>query len=125
MPLFLIAAPLLLTLTWSGSLPFRSSKREGSTEVQTQLQSTNSILRRLAIPQIVTAFLALTTFHVQIVNRISSGYILWYLHLASYVLKDQAGGVTKNSKLRKAGISAMIIYACIQAALYSAFLPPA
>ncbi|KAK0247491.1 ER membrane glycoprotein subunit of the GPI transamidase complex-like protein [Friedmanniomyces endolithicus] len=39
-------------------------------------------LQRLALPQLVLVGLAATSFHVQIINRISSGYPVWYLMLA-------------------------------------------
>ena len=40
------------------------------------------VLPRLALPQIVLVALTATTSHVQILNRISSGYPLWYFILA-------------------------------------------
>lgn len=40
------------------------------------------LLPRLALPQIVLVGMAATGFHVQIINRISSGYPLWYFIIA-------------------------------------------
>ncbi|TKA74175.1 hypothetical protein B0A55_06578 [Friedmanniomyces simplex] len=39
-------------------------------------------LPRFALPQLVLVGLTATSFHVQIINRISSGYPVWYLILA-------------------------------------------
>jgi phosphatidylinositol glycan class V len=75
------------------------------------------LLRRLALPQLAVAALAITSFHVQIVNRISSGYPLWYMHLARGVVADGKGA--------RRGVRAMVVYALVQGALFAAFLPPA
>lgn len=75
------------------------------------------IVTSLALPQLVLAVLALTSYHVQIITRISSGYPLWYIWLA-FKLQDRP---------RRASlvIRWMVIYALIQAGLYACFLPPA
>jgi GPI mannosyltransferase 2 len=41
---------------------------------------------RLAVPQLLLAVAAFTSFHVQIITRLSSGYPLWYLHIAQAIL---------------------------------------
>lgn len=71
----------------------------------------------MALPQLVLAVLALTTYHVQIITRISSGYPLWYIWLAA---KTQ-----ETPKRTVPIIRWMVIYALIQAGLYASFLPPA
>lgn len=72
------------------------------------------------------AVLALTTSHVQIINRISSGYPVWYWWLAWLTLN--------NHKLPFYGrhigsahlvIRWMVVYALIQGGLFATFLPPA
>jgi GPI mannosyltransferase 2 len=130
-PLFLIATPMLLTLIWSSLQPFLSSKeerraRKSSSKSKAKVtEPTNAhILRRLALPQLIVAILALTTFHVQIINRIASGYALWYIHLAYAVVNDQRS-TSQRTSWTKVGICSMIVYAIVQAGLFSAFLPPA
>lgn len=83
------------------------------------------IAYRLAAAQLILATLALTSYHVQIISRISSGYPLWYLYLASQMVN--------RSPMTPAGISFsvkhvivwMVVYALLQASLFAAFLPPA
>jgi Gpi18-like mannosyltransferase len=71
----------------------------------------------LALPQLLLAVLALTTYHVQIITRISSGSPLWYIWIAAR---------TRDSPKQASIILRwMIIYGLVQATLYSSFLPPA
>ena len=98
------------------------------------------LLPRLAVPQLVLVSLAATTFHCQILNRISSGYPLWYMIVALELCVtnwgDQRG--TTSALFRLFGsydkipfaypawiVRAFVLYAVIQAGLYAAFLPPA
>jgi GPI mannosyltransferase 2 len=67
----------------------------------------------------ILAILALTTYHVQIITRISSGYPLWYIWLAI------VNCVGENQKLLKWTTYWMVLYAFVQAGLYASFLPPA
>jgi phosphatidylinositol glycan class V len=62
----------------------------------------DTLLFRLALPQLALASAALMSFHVQVITRLSSGYPLWYLVLAQDIM-----------------------YAIIQTPLYAYFLPPA
>jgi len=77
----------------------------------------DSIILRLALPQLAVASLALTSFHVQIITRLSSGYPLWYLVLAREIVE--------NRKHAKWVLRYMVIYALTQGALFAGFLPPA
>lgn len=99
----------------------------------------------LALPQILLALLALTTFHVQIVNRIATGYPIWYIVLAAAfvsphllgktektVHKDSTSSLvaTLNHRLSKQStqrlvIRGMLMYSIIQGGLYASFMPPA
>lgn len=83
-------------------------------------------LPELALPQLVLAVTAATSFHVQIVNRISSGYPIWYLTVATWLLERgssrPSGGQSDRSQF---AIRSMIMYAMIQGMLYASFLPPA
>src|SRR5690349_2233443 len=128
LPLFLLAAPMLAILTISGIQALQSpivvSKKSK------ELEWDNFLLQRLAIPQLILAGLALTTFHVQIVNRISSGYPIWYLYLADNLAEAVLpSGIVKSNRFAKKLFDAAprigIMYAIVQAVLYAAFLPPA
>jgi phosphatidylinositol glycan class V len=77
-----------------------------------------SLIKSAAIGQVLLALLAVTSYHVQIITRISSGYPLWYWWLAS-VLSG------RKTSVGKAVLMFMVMYASIQAALFASFLPPA
>ena len=85
-----------------------------------------TIARGFAAPQIALAALALTSYHVQIITRLSSGYPVWYWWVALLTLDDR-----KTCLLgRKWGIASvisrwMMIYAIVQGGLFASFLPPA
>lgn len=99
------------------------------------------ILPRFALPQLILVVLAATSFHCQIINRISSGYPLWYFILAIEVCRGDGHGQVKSGTkqvLRPLGsftcislakpewvVRAMAMYALVQGGLYAAFLPPA
>jgi phosphatidylinositol glycan class V len=75
--------------------------------------------------------MATTSFHVQIINRISSGCALWYVILAVLVAGDDGRGPQQQGLLGLLGgkkevlVRAMVGYAVVQGGLYAAFLPPA
>ena len=153
-PLFLLAAPMLILLLDTGYSALHhcrailmaingeetASQRKSPTQ-QAQVRVFEDTLERLAMPQLLIAVLALTNFHVQIVNRISSGYPVWYLVLA-IAMSDRSprlgcghssaehyhpfrvlgsfGGKTKEWTVR-----AMMMYSVVQGGLYASFLPPA
>ncbi|KAH9816329.1 glycosyltransferase family 76 protein [Teratosphaeria destructans] len=101
------------------------------------------VLPRIALPQLVLVVMAATSFHVQILNRIASGYPLWYLILAVEICASgwderavEAGRT--QAVLRLFGhydrlprvtpewvVRGMVIYAVVQAGLYASFMPPA
>lgn len=154
LPLFLLAMPMLLLLLDTGYSALHHSRaillatngeetpsQRNSADHQAQVRVFESAMERLALPQILIALLAFTSFHVQIVNRISSGYPVWYLLLAIAMLDKSPplacghssaehyhpfrrlgslGGKTKEWVVR-----AMIMYAMVQGGLYASFLPPA
>ncbi|KAJ9639629.1 ER membrane glycoprotein subunit of the GPI transamidase complex-like protein [Knufia peltigerae] len=145
LPLFLLAAPTLWILVQSaievmkkpemvirGKSPSSSSSSsptgKGVTNTSTsKISSTNNNQHRLvvaaslALPQFSLAVLAFTSYHVQIITRISSGYPLWYIWLAAKIRSQE----TKNTSVAIIIIRWMIIYALVQAGLYASFLPPA
>lgn len=75
-----------------------------------------SIVFRLAIPQAILAVMALTNLHVQITNRICSGYPVWYWFLAALGGSSSAFGRS---------VRMMVLYAGIGGVLFGSFLPPA
>ncbi|TKX23641.1 mannosyltransferase-like protein 2 [Elsinoe australis] len=105
-PLFLIAAPTLMLLfstaymilfgQWPLAITPPAGKK-GSGESQGQTGGNGMVLRALAAPQLLLSVLCLTSFHVQIVNRISSGYPVWYIALAMFIVNKgerQVGNLT-------------------------------
>jgi phosphatidylinositol glycan class V len=119
--LFLLAAPSLWLLIYSAIDVLRRpqmvlpglSKSSAASASNLQMR----MLASLALPQLVLAVLAFTSYHVQIINRLSSGYPLWYIWLA-VKLQD-------SPKKASLIIRWMVLYGLIQAGLYACFLPPA
>ncbi|OJJ49457.1 hypothetical protein ASPZODRAFT_60509 [Penicilliopsis zonata CBS 506.65] len=108
-PLFLLATPMLVILAlsarWGVSTSSPISRRQPW------------LLAQLAIPQGLLALLALTSYHVQTINRISSGYPVWYWYLAHQAVHGRRGATPT--------IRLITVYALVQAGLYGSFLPPA
>jgi len=148
LPLFLIALPMLSLLLLTGLTclsgrqmlaKFRPPPSSQSNELVTRQVPFPHGLRQMALPQIALAILALTNFHVQIINRISSGYPLWYIVLAIAITTTEGtqdgktSGVSvlsgipylSNRKTQQWIVRSMIMYAMIQGGLFASFLPPA
>jgi phosphatidylinositol glycan class V len=102
-----------------------SSSAQNVSSHKTSLQQ--SCLARLAIPQGLLAIMALTSYHVQIINRISSGYPLWYWYLTSLALPptELFQPTWTGRRLFLVAAQGMAIYGLIQAVLFGSFLPPA
>lgn len=100
-PLFLLAAPQLTILFVSAA----DGLRQGG------------LAARFALVQSVLALAALTSFHVQIVTRVASGYPLWYAWVAR--------GVEERKRWGQWVVRWAVMYALIQGVLYAGFLPPA
>lgn len=84
------------------------------------------LLRSLALLQILLASMAIVSYHVQIITRLSSGYMVWYWWVAYQM---SAGG---RARERKEGtdwpkwvVRYMIVYGVVQGVLFAGFLPPA
>ncbi|KAF2400936.1 hypothetical protein EJ06DRAFT_476197, partial [Trichodelitschia bisporula] len=132
LPLFLLATPTLLLMAssaclaltgqWSLTPPTVETHR-AKVEAAKEFDQSSSITHRLALPQLVLAILALTSFHVQVITRLSSGYPLWYLFLATVIL--QRSTEAKGASWASWTVKWMIMYGLIQGALFAAFLPPA
>jgi phosphatidylinositol glycan class V len=157
LPLFLIAAPLMWALVRSAVLDFENKPASqavdpvdpqsppgvGSVKRQSSQPSEGydldsvkrSSLRRLALPQLVLSLVAFTSFHIQIINRIASGYPVWYLWLARDLSHSQ--GPTRQAALQSQAsihhptrathvfVRWMMMYAIVQGSLFANFLPPA
>lgn len=175
LPLFLLAAPMLVLLASTAWVALRdpqalvqlaqASQPRAALLRQLQADSHHTlsdraaegflrmkearfrhVLARVALPQLILAALNLTSFHVQIINRISSGSPLWYVVLAIAIHgaergEESSGAKSKRPKSEKSQskilrvltgpktsrgiVRGMIMYAIIQGGLYACFLPPA
>lgn len=150
LPLFLLAGPMLLMLLYTGFIGMASALgrvHRGSAPVKVfdkvamDTRIYNHVMPRMALQQLILAIMAATSFHVQIINRISSGCPVWYVVLAS-VLCTSSSKETRShvqqqiqplSNLRFLSegsnlqwiVRGMVMYAVIQGGLYASFLPPA
>ncbi|KEQ75587.1 mannosyltransferase [Aureobasidium namibiae CBS 147.97] len=121
-PLFLLAAPMLCALIGTGlAAPDLKIDVPGKRSKQASVY-----LLCLAAPQILLALLALTTFHVQIVNRIATGYPIWYIVIAAGIsfvrhVQDHLGRPSSQQLIFRG----MFMYSIIQGGLYASFMPPA
>lgn len=138
-PLFVLATPMLAIMARSAywacwevsesanfrNKPIKSKERHVAFP---RLQSSQTELRglmiRLALPQAVIALFALTSSHVQIITRLSSGYPVWYWWLADMVVTESGKDGQKRCHVMVI-CRWMVMYAIIQGGLYASFLPPA
>ncbi|CAK4032419.1 glycosyltransferase family 76 [Lecanosticta acicola] len=145
LPLFLLAAPMLGVLLLTGYVALTRSELITSTHYALnhggktkptagETRAFTHAMARFALPQVVLAMLALTNFHVQIINRISSGYPVWYivLAIAMHGAAAAAPEARKSTPIlnwlsRKSEwiVRGAIMYAVIQGGLYASFMPPA
>ena len=135
LPLFILATPMLFILLHSGiwalqgcSSPEISTDKgnQENTEIGRPLHINQAIGRRFATPQVVLAASALTSYHVQVITRLSSGYPVWYWWLATLILDDGKTGLMARKWSTAFVISRwMVIYAIVQGGLFASFLPPA
>ncbi|KAH6842960.1 GPI mannosyltransferase 2 [Chaetomium sp. MPI-CAGE-AT-0009] len=116
LPLFLLATPMLVILAKSGMDPLRGRLLPGAAKLSDSGRL-SALIQSTAAAQVLLAVLALTTYHVQIITRISSGYPLWHWWLAGLLIRGDKTG----SRI----VMFMVIYASIQGALFASFLPPA
>ncbi|KAK8878729.1 GPI mannosyltransferase 2 [Apiospora arundinis] len=121
-PLFLLSAPVLFLMMRSGLetlLPRREVAYVGKLGVHQLPPGTSLFLAAMALSQVMLTTLAITTYHIQIITRIASGYPLWYWWLAGQL------GHSTTSKFGGGVVVFMVMYASIQGALFASFLPPA
>lgn len=99
---------------------------EDNVETERAVKHSRGIVQQLAVPQMVLAILTLTTYHVQIITRLSSGYPVWYWWLTSMILDCRESYFLGRKWSVAEGISKWIVlYALIQGGLFASFLPPA
>ncbi|KAJ0110133.1 hypothetical protein J7T55_000565 [Diaporthe amygdali] len=121
-PLFALAAPMLFVMGKGGKdLFFQGSRVSKEHGPASNLDSSRLVLvvRSMAFAQVLLAAMTFTSYHVQIITRLSSGYPAWYWWLAACL---------KSPKTRNMGsgfVVFMVMYASIQAVLFASFLPPA
>lgn len=96
-----------------------TSFREERDQTPDPSLDTLPLIQAMALSQLVLSTLAITTYHIQIITRISSGYPLWYFWLAQK-LENPA-----TSKTAGGIVMFMVMYASIQGVLFASFLPPA
>lgn len=139
LPLFLLATPTLAVLLWTGYLALQRGNDlallaiSGEGKKHDDFDDTQiftSVLARLAVPQLVLTIMAATSFHVQIITRISSGYAVWYIVLAIAIQAEPAErarilGARLEGRMMEWIVRAMVMYAIVQGGLYACFLPPA
>lgn len=132
-PLFILAAPMLWLLASTaitvlqGSLYPSTPKihKESSSSVAGELSGICD-LRHLAIPQLLLALSATTSFHIQIINRLSSGYPIWYITVAGWIAHQTATPVDRTKvQYSHCVVRGSVMYAIIQCMLFASFLPPA
>jgi len=137
MPLFLLAAPMLFILiqsaawTWRRSPATMAANNPGKAHLdirnlQRDAVDSYSAMRRIALPQLLLAILALTNYHVQIITRLSSAYPVSYWWLACSMIssgsqEQHSGNCTKPCLVSRW----MVMYALVQGVLFASFLPPA
>ena len=117
-PLFAVAAPTLAVLFGSAAVPLVRRLRARTAAAASETRAVE-LQARFALVQALLALLALTTFHVQIVGRIASGYPLWMGGVAAAMVRRGA------SKATRAVVRWVVMYAVVQGVLFAAFLPPA
>ena len=134
-PLFVLAVPMLALMSSSALVALkeaadvrtraRGSDGQGQTHDSLDTGFETAVWARLAMPQLMLTVLALTSFHVQTITRIASGYVLPYLLLGSMMTGEGLGARVKQYIEPKWVVRWMIMYATIQGGLYASFLPPA
>lgn len=63
--------------------------------------------------------------HVQIATRVLTAFPALYCYVAAKVVEDLEGVWVERIRFWEGGIRAMVVFGCVGAVLYSAFLPPA
>lgn len=121
-PLFALAAPMLFVMGKAGKdLFFQGSMISSGHASASGLDSSRLVLvvRSMVFAQVLLVAMAFTSYHIQIITRLSSGYPAWYWWLAACLRSP------KTMNMGSGLVVFMIMYASIQAVLFASFLPPA
>ncbi|CAK7262597.1 ER membrane glycoprotein subunit of the GPI transamidase complex-like protein [Sporothrix epigloea] len=134
LPLFVLATPMLLVMgkssmdVWTAvATSGRGSAKKSVGPTPAEDEENDIVLdprlatlvQCMAAIQMLLAVMAFTSYHVQIVYRLSSAYPVWYWWIAQGLM----GG--PRSKLSGGLVVFMVMYASIQGVLFASFLPPA
>jgi GPI mannosyltransferase 2 len=71
------------------------------------------------------SFLLFTSMHVQIATRVLTAFPALYWYVAGKVVEDVQGVWVERTRFWEGGVRAIVVFGCVGAVLYSAFLPPA
>jgi phosphatidylinositol glycan class V len=118
---------LLVSSAWACTYPTSSISAAPKNSITVANLDKGSLIR-LAMPQVVLALAAFTSYHVQIINRLSSGYPLWYIWLASAIAvpaKQPHDNLIRRGGMAQLIVRSIAIYAIVQGGLFASFLPPA
>ena len=120
--MFFLAAPMTFVLIKTGIDILSDSP--ASSEVTEEGRSSSgdqvvALVRCIATAQLILATLAVTSYHVQIITRLASGYPVWYWWLARALVRRPP------AKVASVVTVFIVMYASIQVALFAFFLPPA
>jgi phosphatidylinositol glycan class V len=124
--LLLVSSATVLRSYTQPQLHGRPVPQHGATTDPKDASASPYYVPELALPQFVLAVAAITSFHVQIVNRIASGYPTWYMMVATWLVDDcKAPGNSKTGQKGQWVVRGMLMYAIVQGMLFANFLPPA
>jgi phosphatidylinositol glycan class V len=117
LPNFLIASPHILLSIFAFSQHFRNK------------HSYYTFLSNPLTPHMLAlagmTFLLVTSMHVQIATRVLTAFPALYWYVAGKVMDDVQGVWVERTRFWEGGVRAMVVFGCVGAVLYSAFLPPA
>ncbi len=119
MPMFVLAGPITFMLIKAGVDVLSESPRPLAAGKGNSRDALWGLVACMAAGQVMLALLAITSYHVQIITRLSSAYPVWYWWLARSLIANP------KSRQGSAILVFMVMYASIQGALFSSFLPPA
>ena len=63
--------------------------------------------------------------HVQIATRVLTAFPALYWYVARKVVDDIQGVWVERTRFWEGGVRAIVVFGCVGAVLYAAFLPPA
>ncbi|TVY27600.1 GPI mannosyltransferase [Lachnellula hyalina] len=118
LPLFMLAAPMLVMMTVSGVWGLSSNRQvQHATNKLPKRAEGFPILRNLATSQLLFTLITFTTAHVQIITRTSSAFPVWLWY--SIMSSEKGNSLVRNMA------KFMVMYVVIQGGLFASFLPPA